>query len=58
MSDEKDTFRDIALDAIVRLYAEECCVEGEFGVGDPSEDFHEESTALSARVKALDQLSE
>jgi hypothetical protein len=51
---EEDTYRTIALDAILALRSEEYTTESQFGIGDPAEDYHEESKALQARVEALD----
>jgi hypothetical protein len=44
----------IAQEAIDALEGEEFMTEQEFGIGDPTENYHERSQALRARLAALD----
>lgn len=52
-SKEPDSLLKIAEDAIDALIGEESTTESQFGIGNPNENYHEESDALQARLAAL-----
>lgn len=51
-----DTYRQIAVDAIERLFDEELVTEQEFGIGSPTENFNEASEKLRERLAAVDEI--